>query len=352
MSSLKLIYLTILATFSVIIFSCENKPKLPAEARIEVPIVINRFDKDLFSIDTANLDAGLDALARKYPDFFSGYLNAILGIQPQSLQATDAIKAFLSSYYPVYQEATPIADNYLPEIIPQFEIGLQWLRYLVPAFKPDSPFVVTTFIGPMDAFESFSVGDYGDVRTANGVGVALQFHLGEQAQVYNQGIQSGLFFNYQVRRFTPETILVNAMKNVVDDLFPYTSAGKNLMAEMVDKGKRIYVLKRILPQVADSLLIGYTGTQLKGCFENEGTIWQFFVKNDLLFSIEPSINQQYLRDGPKTPELGDASPGYIGLFVGWRIVEAFMEKNKGLSVERLMQTPANTIFQASRYKPG
>jgi uncharacterized protein YjaZ len=99
-------------------------------------------------------------------------------------------------------------------------------------------------------------------------------------------------------------------------------------------------------------LIGYTGNQLKGCFENEGVIWQFFVKNDLLFSNEPSINQQYIRDGPKTPELGDASPGYIGLFVGWQMVEAYMEKNAGLSIDRLMKTPANTVFQGSGYKPG
>ncbi len=121
---------------------------------------------------------------------------------------------------------------------------------------------------------------------------------------------------------------------------------------MVDKGKRIYLLKRILPDVADSLLLGYTGQQLKGCFENEAIIWGFFVKNDLLFGIEPSVNQQYIKDGPKTPELGDASPGYIGLFAGWRIVEAYMEKNPGITIDRLMGTPANTVFQGSGYKPG
>jgi uncharacterized protein YjaZ len=80
-------------------------------------------------------------------------------------------------------------------------------------------------------------------------------------------------------------------------------------------------------------------------------IWNFFVKNDLLYSIDPTVNQQYIRDGPKTPELGEASPGYIGLFTGWRIVEAYMEKNDGLNMEKLMQTSANTILQGSGYKP-
>lgn len=340
-----------LAFITVFLISCNSGPRLPKGAEGTIPIKISRFDKDFFALDTNNLEAGLKSLEEKYPDFYPGFLTAILGIAPQGPLAHLAVKSFLTSYLPVYRAALPLAEKGIPQMAPQIEQGLQWMRYLVPSFRPDSPFVVTTFIGPMDAFESFSVGDYGDVRTANGVGVALQLHLGEGEPIYQEGMQSGVFFNYQVRRFTKETVPVNAMKNIIDDLYPYQAAGKTLVEEMVEKGKRIYLLKRVMPNVADSLLIGYTGNQFKGCFENEATIWGFFVKNDLLFSIEPSINQQYIKDGPKTPELGDASPGYIGLFTGWRIVEAFMGKRPKTTIEQLMGLPAAEIFQASGYKP-
>ena len=332
--------------------ACNSKPKLPPEASTPIPIRVDRFDSALFALDTNRMAAGLNELSQKYPTFFTGYLSAVLGIFPDNPQAAEGVRAFVGSYYSVYTEANPIVKEYLPAALPIVEESLQWLRFYVPSFVPDNPFVITTFIGPMDAFESFSVGDYGDVRTANGAGIALQFHLGSNASIYEQGMQSGIFHQYQVRRFSPETIPVNIMKSVVDDLYPYEAKGKQLVEEMIEKGKRIYLLRKIMPSTHDSLLLGYTGKQLEGCLENEGIIWSFFVKNDLLFSVEPGINQQYIRDGPKTPELGEASPGYIGLFSGWRMVEAYMSKNPGTTIPDLMKMPAHTVFQASGYRPG
>jgi hypothetical protein len=337
--------------FLLMFFSCKENDRLPDDARTPIPVVIERFDDKFFALDTLQLDAGLHVLANTYPDFFPAYLSAVLGINPTDPLAGKAIRAFIGSYGTVYQTAGRATEKALSVLPSQLEDALQRFRYHVPSFRPDSPFVVTTFIGPMDAFESFSVGDYGDVRTNNGVGIALQLHLGADASVYEEGMQAGLFFQYQVTRFHPQTILVNAMKTVVDDHFPYQASGKPLVEEMIEKGKRIYLLKRIMPQVHDSLILGYTGDQLKGCFENESLIWNFFVKNDLLYSIEPSVNQQYIRDGPKTPELGESSPGYIGLFAGWRIVDAYLKKHPDITVDALMQKPANEIFQGSGYRP-
>ncbi|MCU0402939.1 MAG: hypothetical protein MUE99_00185 [Chitinophagaceae bacterium] len=345
-------FLLFLIGFSCLwIGACNGESRLPMEAMRPVEIRIDRFDSALFSMDTSRMAEELNALSSRYGDFFTGYLTAVLGIFPENPQATEGVKSFIRSYHPVYKQADPIVSKYLHGVLPEIEHSLQWLSFLVPSFIPDSPFVITPFIGPMDAYESFSVGDYGDVRTANGAGIAMQFHLGGNAPLYEQGMQSGIFYAYQVRRFSPETIPVNIMKCLVDDIFPYQASGKQLVDEMIEKGKRIYLLKRIMPSTPDSLLLGYTGKQLEGCFENESLIWGFFVKNDLLYSLEPTINQQYIRDGPKTPELGEASPGYIGLFTGWRIVESYMEKNKGTSIDQLMKTPPNTVFQASGYRP-
>ena len=55
---------------------------------------------------------------------------------------------------------------------------------------------------------------------------------------------------------------------------------------MVDKGKRLYILDKLLPQTPDSLKIGYTANQLKGADKNEGLIWNFFVENNLLYETD------------------------------------------------------------------
>ena len=85
--------------------------------------------------------------------------------------------------------------------------------------------------------------------------------------------------------------------------------------------------------------------------ENEALIWNFFLTNNLLYSIDPALNKNYVQDGPKTEELGEASPGYIGLFIGWQIVKKYMAKNDELTLPALMQTNAKKIFEESKYKP-
>ena len=41
----------------------------------------------------------------------------------------------------------------------------------------------------------------------------------------------------------------------------------------------------------------------------------------------------------------------IGQFVGYRIVEAWLQKNKGMSLDKVMRTPAKIIFEQAKYKP-
>ena len=55
---------------------------------------------------------------------------------------------------------------------------------------------------------------------------------------------------------------------------------------------------------------------------------------------------------PRTyKDFGDASPGFIGQFVGYRIVEAWLQKNKELPLDKVMKTPAKIIFEQAKYKP-
>jgi uncharacterized protein YjaZ len=58
-----------------------------------------------------------------------------------------------------------------------------------------------------------------------------------------------------------------------------------------------------------------------------------------------------VQDGPKTEELGDASPGFIGLFVGRQIVRKYMDKHSDLSLGEMMKMDSRKIFEESKYKP-
>lgn len=338
----------LLITSSLLLFSCGDKKNIPDVSKIKINLQVQRFEQDFFAIDTNHLLEGVQQLAIKYPQFSKDFFGNILGLEKLDDSTASAVKFFYVSYKPMLQITQNLFGNFKP-YKKEIEQGFQFVKYYFPTYS--IPQKIITFIGPMDAYFNGSISSYSDVITQAGPAIGLQLHLGAQAQAYQAGLQGGQIFQYQIARFTPSTIAINTMKNVVDDLFPYQATGRPLIEEMIEKGKRLYVLDKLMPYTNDTLKIGYTKAQLDGCRSHEAAVWNYFVQASLLFSIEPSVNKDYLADGPKTQELGESAPGYIGLFVGWQIVNKWMDKNSKTTLNQLMQKDAKALFNETGYKP-
>jgi hypothetical protein len=340
----------ILLSFCFLFSACKNNTG-PDVSGIDVNLRTIRFERDFFSADTNNLSKSLDSLYSRYPGFFRDYSQHILGLPPTTdsgMQAMNAIKQFLRDYRPVYDSVTRVFADFEKE---ENEIvnGLKHVKYYFPDYK--LPNKIITFIGPMDAYFEGSTGGYGDVITPDGLAVGLQLHLGSRFSMYTSEMGLALYPSYLSRKFAPEYIPVNAIKNIVDDLFPDQSADKTLIEQMVEKGKRIYLLDKLMPETNDTLKLGYTGNQLKGAIANEGLIWNYFVKNGLLYNNDPTLIKNYIGDSPNTPEFGEGAPGNIGMFTGWQIVKKYIEKNPSVTLTQLMQTEPKKIFEESKYRP-
>jgi hypothetical protein len=134
-------------------------------------------------------------------------------------------------------------------------------------------------------------------------------------------------------------------------MYPEQMSGKPLIAQMVELGKRMYVVDHLLPQLSDTLITGYSLKQLDACLNNEKNIWSFFIQNDLLYKSDPQLIREYVTDGPFTQAFGKESPGNIGQFLGWQIVKKWMNKNKQLGFEALMKKDPVQLFEEAKYKP-
>ncbi|HUR09912.1 MAG TPA: hypothetical protein VM012_01000 [Flavitalea sp.] len=332
------------------LFSCKDS-KGPDVSGIRIDLPVYRFEQDFFSLDTNQLVPGIARLQQKYGNFTEDFFANIMGLPPlkdTSGPQLPAIRQFIRDYKPVKTDADRIFKD-LDEAQRKTIRGLQYVKHYFPAYKV--PQRLITFIGPMDAYFDGSLGGYGDVITMDGLAVGLQLHLGANHPLYKSNIGQSLYPSYISRRFAPEYIPVNCIRNIIDDLYPDNSASKSLVEQMVEKGKRMYLLDHLLPDLSDTLKTGYTASQLKGCYENEGYIWNFFLKNSMLYNAEPAVIKSYIGDAPNTPEFGAGAPGYIGLFTGWQIVKKFMEKNSDLTLMQLMQTDAKKLFDESKYRP-
>lgn len=334
------------------LFACKDK-KIPDVSGIKVNLTLQRFEKDFFSLDTLNLrPAGFQPLYEKYGAFTSDYIAQILGIVPttdSNYTPELSLKSFLHDYSPIRDSADKLFQDF-SRYEKEVKKGLQFVKYYFPNYK--LPPKLITFIGPMDAAFEASLGKYGDVITEDGLAVGLQLHLGSNFSLYHSEMGQQLYPEYISRRFTPDYISVNCMKNIIDDIYPEKIRGLNLVEQMVEKGKRLYALEKILPYTEDSLLTGYTAKQLKGCYDNEGNIWNYFLTNGLLYKNEPDLIREYVTDGPFTQALGQGSPGFIGMWVGRQIIRKYVTKHASVTLEQLLHTEPRKIFEESKYKPG
>ena len=342
--------LALVLSLSLLLASCGSGEKAPDVSNIKVDLQTLRFEKDFFAMDTNQLASSFEALTKKYPVFTGEFTEMILGIPMQDTSGMKyyAMKRFLSDYRPI-KEAADLAFGDFAKTEAEIRKGLQYVKHYFPDYQ--APRQLITFIGPLDAYAEARTGGYGDIITSEALAVGMQLHLGRNSVIYTSEQGQRLYPAYISRRFDPAYVPVNCMKNIIDDFFPGLPNDKSLLDLMVDKGKRLYILDKLLPETPDSLKIGYTANQLKGADKNEGLIWNFFVENNLLYETDGQKIKSYVGDGPKTVELGDDSPGYIALYTGRQIVRAYMDKNPSTSLKDLLSLDAKTILNGSKYKP-
>jgi hypothetical protein len=333
---------------TVTIISCSNEEKAPDVSHIKIDLQLKRFDHDFFAIDTTNIDASLDALNKKYPNFLQDYLFRILAIEPQPDSVKKYVVHFIRDYKSVKDSSDKVFAN-MNQIREDVEQGLRYVKYYFPNYKAPSQFL--TFIGPFDAFSKVGAYATGDIITYDAIGAGLQLHMGKDYSFYKTEAAVQLFPAYASRRFEPEYIPVNAMYNIIDDMYPAKHQGLPLVEQMIEAGKRLYVLDHLLPEISDTLKTGYTKKQLDGAYENEQGIWSFFLSNDLIYTSDPNIVKDYMNDAPNTQALGPASPGFIGQFVGWQIVKKWMSKKEKKNLDELMKTAPKQIFEEAKYRP-
>jgi hypothetical protein len=330
----------------VFLFSCHNEKNKPDVSDIKVDFNIERFEQSFFKIDTNNLVAGLTQVRQQFPAFYPTYVNDILHLpslgagSPVSIDALDACKQIIGGYAAINDSIQKKYSN-LNWLKNELTTGFKYVKYYYPAYKIPN---VITFIGTFDA--------PGIILTQQYLGIGLHQYAGKNFSVYKDQPLQEMYPEYISRRFDKEYMATNSLKAIVDDVYPDNSVGRSLIEQMVEKGKQWYLLDKFLPDTEDSLKTGYTKKQLDWVNQNEGNIWGYITSNTDIYTIDPSIIQDYIGEGPFTRGMPpEFAPGNIGQWVGWQIVKKYAEKNPRLSVQQVLATPAKTLFQESKYKP-
>jgi len=83
-----------------------------------------------------------------------------------------------------------------------------------------------------------------------------------------------------------EYIAIDAMKGWLSSEYARDETNRDLLTIIIEEGKVLYLCDAMFPQMDDTLKIGYSGSQLQWCSQNEFNIWAHFVDKELLVETQ------------------------------------------------------------------
>jgi len=330
----------ILLLTSVLFVGCgdDASRNAPDVSHISVQVNIQRFDRDLFSLDTADLQAGLERLATAYPDFLPFFVAEIAHDQTNPNETPlEAIAGFLNA--PQVQRLHDSCQAAFPDLT-RLRADLEQLSRYYRHYFPDRPvprFVtaVTEFVG-----DAYAVND-------SLVMIGLDMFLGENFSGYNPD-----YFPQYLRRQFDKNYMTTKVALALSSRIVGPPPGERILDYMVNNGKILYVMDLLLPNVPDSTKMGYTREQIEGCHANEQEVWARLLDLNVLYQPLNNKNQKIVMPSPSTDIVFQESPGEVGNWIGWQIVQAYMRRFPDTSIQELMnQRDAQQFLEKAKYKP-
>jgi hypothetical protein len=331
------LFLTLLCYFACNNPTAHKVPESVAEQAFDLKV--NRFDKDLFALKTDSQSIPqLKKLASAYPDFFYLFTKRIINIGDSSNpQMPGLLHGFLHDRY--------INEMY-QEVSKQYADVSEYNRDLTAAFKAYHYFFPEAKIPEITYFVSGY--NYASITTATTLGIGLEMYLGNRYEPYTLLEIPA----YKQQMMCKEYIVNDALQSWISTEFEKEEDYKSLLHQMLFRGKVMYTIEKLLPDMPDSIRMGYTAAQLKWCNEFEPKIWSHFVEKKLLFAALRGDSFKYINEGPFTAGLPRESPGKIGVWVGYQIIKKYAEQHPEVSLKQLFANyNAQQLLTQSKYKP-
>jgi len=179
------------------------------------------------------------------------------------------------------------------------------------------------------------------------IAIGLEHFLGEKSRFY-QLLGDPEYLRFQKQK---KFIASNVMEVWFNEYFQQYLGGRDLLSQMIYKGKVMYFLDKMMLEVSLEDKFRFTSEQLDWVIENEASIWEYLVHEDFLFSKKESDFRSFINYAPFAKGMPKEAPGRVAYYIGCKMVSEYMENNE-IDIEQLMYlTDSRKFLQQSKYKP-
>ncbi len=348
-----------LATLFVLclIMACGGEPKENLD-EIELDLKLVRVDRQMLAAAQAMQEAPLAQHAEIFEQYLGEekeFLAAFIGLPALAAEmrlnperadslllqeftqvlADSAMAALLDTVNAEFPANFPLVDRLTP---PFKRLKLHFPDIEVPALRTHvSGYVPAQHMGQVDQI----------VPLPGYFSLGLHYFMGQSFPYY-----SPVLPEFIKRRFDPAYLEVMAMREVAEGMVAPLPRDHEatFLDQVVREGIKQYFMHQMLPRTPDSMLLLYTASQMDWANFYEARIYKSVI--DQLFSSNFELKRDYLGDKPYTTTLSLESAPRLGEYLGYRIVQAYMERQDELSLAELCESQDyEKIFRESKYRP-
>lgn len=210
------------------------------------------------------------------------------------------------------------------------------IKYYYPKFKEPK---VITLLSNVDYDSKVVLAD-------SLLFISLDVFLGTDSPIYQTHP------NYIKQNNNKEYLIVAVAEQFAEQIIPPTN-DKSFVSKIVQEGKKFALIQAFLPNATKQVIIGYTVGQYNWAEKSEAEIWKYFIEKEYLYSSDHQLTKRFIEDAPFSKfflEVDKDSPGRIGAWFGWQIVDSYLNHNER-GIRETMVTDNEEIFKNSKYKP-
>ena len=322
----------------VLVASCGQRGDGIDLSQSSLRVEVKRLDSALFSMPVDSIDSSIALLQQEYGTFFTLFTQGVIGIgTPENTDFIPLLKSFVSN--------SMVRDTYL-EVQRIFTDNQKLNRQLTDAFKRYQHYFPNAYVPEVYGFVS---GFNNSIVLADScIGIGFDRYLGRDAVYYPQlGIA-----RYLINNMHPEKIPSDCIRAWAIGTFAFNDSINNLVSHMVYEGMLMHFTKRLLPTEPDSLIFGFTQQQVEWCYQNESQMWTTLVEQKLLFDTNAFTITKHIKEAPFTHSFSKESPGKASVWLGYKIVEAYVKANPKVTLKKRMAiTNYQSILNKSKYRP-
>jgi len=330
----------------IALFSCNqlsNECSHDAVNDIPSSAQLYRFDSNFYALNNPkSLAKGLNQIQVLDSNFYSLYLEKIYNINRRETNFDQLIFKHINS-----AQNQEIRKRVVQEfgdfkvIRADLDLLSRYYKLVYPRRK--FPKINTCYSG----FAGFMAWIYNDSNML----VDLDMYLGSNFEAYPR-----FYPQFKFKYYSKDYLVQNIGRELVRREFVFYEKDKpnNMLAMMLIEAAKIYELSRLMPCREEYKLFEYSKEQWEWAKQEEKNIWQYFIKEELLFESEYKEYRPLVGEAPTSIRSGvaEGAPPRIAIFAGYQILKKYLKEiGEVSSFKALKNSSPEEILKVAKYKP-